>query len=109
MDKEYEQERDGRIRQRAYRMWQDEGCPEGRADAHWDNAAELVAIEDNYQYATERVPSPSEFGPTGEPVEPIQAVANLGEFPTAMTDQGDEQPYPTPRQATVSGAARKGQ
>jgi hypothetical protein len=36
-----------RVRKRAYRLWQEEGCPEGRATAHWDMARELVAIEDN--------------------------------------------------------------
>ncbi len=86
-----------RIRQRAYRLWQDAGCPEGRADVHWDQAAELVAIEDNQRNATEPVPSPDELGPSGEPIEPISAVENAGEFPT-LTDQG-EQTFPQRRRA----------
>ena len=106
MNEQYEREREERIRQRAYRMWEAEGCPEGRADAHWDKAAELVAIEDNFKFATEPVPSASEFGPTGEPIEPLKAVENLGEFPTAMTDQGDEQPYPSSREESARRAAR---
>jgi hypothetical protein len=36
-----------RIRRQAYRLWEEEGCPEGRELAHWDMATELVAIEDN--------------------------------------------------------------
>ncbi len=35
-----------RIRRRAYQLWLDAGKPEGLADAHWDQASELVAIED---------------------------------------------------------------
>ncbi len=30
-----------RIRERAYFLWRQEGCPEGRADAHWHRAREL--------------------------------------------------------------------
>ncbi len=28
------------IRDRAYAIWQSEGCPEGRSDAHWQQARE---------------------------------------------------------------------
>lgn len=34
-----------RVRERAYRIWLDEGMPEGRADLHWEIASELVAGE----------------------------------------------------------------
>lgn len=30
-----------RIRERAYLLWQQEGCPENRADEHWHRACEL--------------------------------------------------------------------
>jgi len=36
------------------------------------------------------------MGPTGEPVEPLIAVENAGEFPT-LTDQGEEKAYPSRR------------
>jgi Protein of unknown function (DUF2934) len=86
-----------RIRQRAYKLWQEEGCPEGRADAHWDKAAELVAIEDNQKHATKPVSKSIPNSPTGEPVEPIESLRNAGEFPT-LTDQG-EQEMPKPKTA----------
>jgi len=54
-------------------------------------ATELVAIEDN-QRSTE-VPVDQNLGPLGEPIEPIEAVKNSGEFPT-LTDQGEQQ-YPS--------------
>jgi Protein of unknown function (DUF2934) len=38
-----------RIRTRAYRIWEEEGRPEGRAEVHWDMARELVAVEDNFE------------------------------------------------------------
>jgi hypothetical protein len=35
-----------RIRDRAHRIWEDEGRPEGRAETHWERACALVASED---------------------------------------------------------------
>ncbi|MFT0858740.1 DUF2934 domain-containing protein [Ancylobacter sp. G4_0304] len=37
---------DHSIRERAYRIWEQEGRPEGRAEHHWFQAKEIVAIED---------------------------------------------------------------
>jgi len=82
-----------RIRERAFRIWLDEGCPHGRDKIHWDMASELVAIEDN-QKLTLR-PIDQNIGPTGEPIEPASAAANTGELPT-LTDQG-EGGYPSIR------------
>jgi hypothetical protein len=56
-----------RIRQWAYRLWQEEGCPAGREDVHWDKARELVAIEDNQRLTTTPVPNAADPGPQGEP------------------------------------------
>lgn len=74
-----------RVRQHAYRLWMEEGCPEGRSDVHWEKARELVAIEDNQKLTTKPAPHTR-----GEPIEPIEAVENAGEFPT-LTDQGEQQ------------------
>jgi hypothetical protein len=90
---------EARIRERAYHIWRQEGCPPGRDQVHWDMARELVAIEDNQTLITKPNPQvhDSRRDPvSGEPVEPIEAVTNQGEFPT-LTDQGEKQTYPTPR------------
>ena len=93
-DDSSERERNQRIQERAYRIWKEEGCPEGRADEHWDKASELVAIEESYRDTLKPNPTQAfENSPTGEPVEPIEAVRNLGEFPT-LTDQGEEAVFP---------------
>jgi Protein of unknown function (DUF2934) len=83
-----------RVRKRAYSLWQQEGCPAGRAEIHWEKARILVAIEDNYKLALMPIDA-EKTGPTGEPIEPLIAVENAGEFPT-LTDQGEEQTYPKP-------------
>ena len=91
-----------RIREKAQRLWQQAGSPSTGIDAYIDQASELVAIEDNLKdtlrspgvrprEAVEDDPLPSEdIGPEGEPIEPIIAVVNEGEFPT-LTDQGEQQ------------------
>jgi hypothetical protein len=88
-----------RIRERAHRLWLEEGRPDGGAEAFWDMAKELVAIEDS-QKAT-LLPNPTEdyeASPTTEPVEPLEAVKNAGEFPT-LTDQGEEATFPSRERA----------
>ena len=77
-----------RIRQRAYRLWVEEGRPKGRENLHWEMAKELIAIEDGQQATLK--PIDAHLGPTGEPVEPVEALVNAGEFPT-LTDQGEGQ------------------
>lgn len=79
-----EEDLDQRIRERAFMLWIDDGQPEGRAQDHWDLARELIAIEDG-QMATTR---PVQDELAGEPVEPLEALENAGEFPT-MRDQGE--------------------
>jgi hypothetical protein len=77
---------DERVRERAYRLWVEEGCPEGRSEVHWEKARELVAIEQNQKQTTK----PVARAPKAEPAESMK---NLGEFPT-MTDQGRGAPAP---------------
>ena len=40
--------RDEEIRQLAYRLWQEEGCPDGRHLQHWLKA-ETILLEENRQ------------------------------------------------------------
>lgn len=78
-----EANRDDKIRARAYQLWEEEGRPEGRAEQHWYTAQENLAVEENQ----ESTYLPSE---TGTGAEPIEALENVGEFPT-LTDQGEQQ------------------
>lgn len=83
-------EDEDRVRLRAYKLWLEEGQPEGRADVHWDQARELVAIEESTQDTL--LPNPIheyEQNPTTEPIEPRVAIDNMGEFP-GLADQGDD-------------------
>lgn len=92
-------EREERIRERAHRLWEEEGRPDGRAEDHWFQAKEIVALEDGHDETLKPIGSPD------EPVEPIEALTNAGEFPT-LTDQGEMHPPHLPDAAPSSEAAQ---
>ena len=96
-----------RVRQRAYEIWQREGCPDGREADHWALAKEEIAIEDNQDQAL--LPNPSS-GPDDtvvhpEPVEPLLAAETLGEGTGGPTDQSEEQPLPKKTRSRRTAAA----
>jgi len=86
-----------RIRARAHQIWEQEGRPQGREHDHWEKARILVSIEDDKSSL--------------KPVEPerpesAQLRENLGEFPSALTDEGDRQQFPS-RKAKAPAARNK--
>ena len=78
------------IKRHAYQLWENAGCPTGRDEEFWEKAKELAAIEENQHLASKPVPD-TEDQPWGQPVEPMVAIENQGDFP-GMADQGEEQP-----------------
>lgn len=91
------------IRRRAYHIWQREGCPDGRADDHWQMARTELAMELTPDYAAAGNPATAgEFAAHSEPVEPLEAVENQGSFP-GLADQDEEAQYPERRPARRPG------
>lgn len=90
------EDRDQQIRQRAYRIWQDEGEPAGREQEHWARAeAELGATEpDGAGTANddELVPGSSEDLPFGEPEDTGVADASLAGGESASSTSQSSQP-----------------
>ena len=39
-------DKEQRIREVAYFIWQEEGCPEGQVDRHWQSAQAIVEAQD---------------------------------------------------------------
>lgn len=100
-------DREDRIRERAHRIWEEEGHPHGRDAAHWDMASEQIAIEEYQRLITRPNPlagDPDARGGQGEAIEPLIAVENQGEFPT-MTDQGERETAPRRRGARAATPA----
>ena len=92
---------DERVRQRAYRLWVEEGCPEGRSDIHWEKARELVGIEEKQKSTTR--PAAAE-APRREPAAPVDARRNGGGHPT-VADQDKQQS--APKRAAAARAPAK--
>ena len=104
-----------RIRERAYRIWIEEGQPHGRELEHWEQARFLVGIEDNAEAA--KLPNPivtdREKGRTTPsppvPIEPIEAIENQGEFPDRFADQGEKSAGPKRRRRATGAAGSTGE
>ncbi len=87
------------IRERAQRMWREDGSPKGRFDEYLERARELQAIIDNPTAG--ELPNPmtahhGEMEPE-QPVEEAEIQENLGEFPSRLGDQGDHLQSPMTR------------
>ncbi|HTR10482.1 MAG TPA: DUF2934 domain-containing protein [Paraburkholderia sp.] len=50
-------EREERIRQRAYQLWQDDGAPDGKSDEYWSRAEKQIAAEYDAEGATSHIAS----------------------------------------------------
>lgn len=97
------------IKERAERLWREDGFPEGRQAEYLERARELQAIEDNPQAGL--LPNPAARHPAvippEQPVEEAELMENLGEFPGALTDQGDRSPVPMVRKKARRAAREK--
>jgi hypothetical protein len=72
-----------RIRERAHKMWLEDGCPEGKADSHWSLAKMAIAMEDSRSQMLRPIESSES--------DPRETWVNEAEFPT-LTDQGEQSP-----------------
>lgn len=92
------------IRERAYHLWEADGCPEGRAQEYWDRADILTRMEEA-PHAGE-LPNPATL-PGADPnrtqiIEEASIQENLGEFPDRFTDQGEVQSTPSRKNIPAS-------
>jgi hypothetical protein len=49
-----EADRQRRIRERAYQLWEADGAPEGNAEHYWHRAGELIEAEEKPDLSVER-------------------------------------------------------
>ena len=100
-------DREKRVRERAYHLWEAEGKPHGRDIEFWERARELIAIEDSAGAGQLPNPQnhPQSVRETG--VEEAAIQENLGEFPDRLADQGDVQPTPAPKKRKARARGKK--
>lgn len=85
-----------RIRERAYHLWEADGCPEGRDAEYWERARELDAIATSPGAGQQPVDAP-------QVLDQAALQENLGEFPDRSADQGERRVTPmTKKQARAS-------
>ena len=85
-----------RISRKAHELWEGEGHPHGRDQIHWDEAKEIIALEDSMEATL----LPRETGAT-EPEEPAIAVTSQADMPN-LTDQGPDDLTSTDREPAVT-------
>lgn len=95
-----DQDREQRIRERAYHLWEADGRPHGGELDYWERARELVGMEENPQAGQLPNPVAEHRDPTApERVEQAAIQENYGEVP-GLADQGEQQQTPAPRKRT---------
>ena len=99
-------EREQRVRERAYLMWEADGKPHGRDVEYWERARELVGMEESAGSGLLPNPQthPESIAETG--VEEAEIQENLGEFPDRLADQGEVQVTPAPKKRARSRAKK---
>jgi hypothetical protein len=88
-------EQEDRIKQRAYEIWEREGCPDGRGDVHWSMAVQEIRAEDGW---VDDAVDPA--GPTDD------LSRQLGSAEAALAPEGTE-PAPEESVSTSKPRAKK--
>lgn len=86
-------EREQQIRDRAYRIWQEEGEPHGRADDHWSRAEQEHGTDAPAGSTDELIQGAADDLPFGEPAD------------TGAQEAAPEPPQTTAAEPTGGGAS----
>src|SRR3978361_1410362 len=97
-------DREQRVRERAYHLWEVDGKPHGRDVEYWERARELVGMEESAGSGLLPNPqtAPESVRETG--VEEAEIQENLGEFPDRLADQGEVRATPIPKRKSRAKA-----
>ncbi len=82
-------EREARIKERAYLLWEADGRPPGRDEEYWERARELVGMEASAGAGLLPNPVTQNEPIPGVTVEEAAIQENYGEFPDRFADQGE--------------------
>jgi hypothetical protein len=87
-------DREQRVRERAYHLWEADGKPHGRDVEYWERARELIGMEESAGSGLLPNPQTVPDSPRETGIEEAEIQANLGEFPDRLADQGEVQATP---------------
>jgi hypothetical protein len=102
-------EREQRIRERAYHLWEADGRPDGRDKEHWERAEELIGMEEHAGAGLLPNPMTQDEPIPGVTVEEASVQQNLGEFPDRLADQGEWRQTPMTREEAHEAREGRGQ
>ena len=95
-------DREQRVRERAYHLWETEGKPHGRDVDYWERARELIGMEESAGSGLLPNPQTTPDATRNTGIEEADIQENLGEFPDRLSDQGETQATPTPKRRSRS-------
>src|ERR1700710_1634071 len=84
-------DREQKVRERAYHLWETDGRPHGRDVEYWERARELVGMEESAGSGLLPNPMTTPDSPRESGIEEAEIQENLGEFPDRFADQGEVQ------------------
>ena len=94
---ESDQQREQRIRERAYHLWEADGRPHGGETEYWERARALIGMEQNPDAGQLPNPLTEHRDPLApERVDEASIQENYGEVP-GLADQGEDQQTPMTR------------
>jgi hypothetical protein len=99
-------EREHRVRERAYHLWETDGKPHGRDVEFWERARELVGMEESAGSGLLPNPQNASGSPRETGIEEADIQENLGEFPDRLADQGDVRPTPAAKRKAPARAKK---
>ena len=90
-------DRDHRIRERAYHLWEADGKPHGRDVEYWERARELIGKEESAGSGLVPKPETAVASPRKSGVEKAKPQENLVDFPDRPADQSEVKTTPAPK------------
>ena len=101
-------QREHRVRERAYLMWESDGKPHGRDVEYWERARELVGMEESAGSGLLPNPQNTPESPRETGIEEAEIQENLGEFPDRLADQGEVKTTPAPKRKSRAKTKKPG-
>ena len=101
-------EREQRVRERAYLLWEADGMPHGHDVEYWERARELIGMEESAGSGLLPNPSTTPDSPRETGIEEAELQENLGEFPGRLADQGEVATTPAPKRKSRAKPKKAG-
>jgi hypothetical protein len=90
-------DREQRVRERAYHLWEADGKPHGRDVEYWERARELIGTEDSAGTGRHSNPHAAADQPRPTDIDEADTRASNGDFLNRPADKGEAKANATPK------------